>query len=248
LHRYFLRLSYKGTNYHGWQIQENSDSVQAHVDRCLSDLLSEKIETMGCGRTDTGVHARMFYAHFDCKMKIDLEQLKYKINRILPVDIAVQEVLPVNPDAHTRFDAISRSYQYHISRVKDPFSINRSWYLYGKLEVEKMNEAAAKLITTADFASFAKSGMQVKTTICTVSESRFELVEDLLIFHITANRFLRNMVRAIVGTLVEVGQEKITVNDFEQIIHKKKRAAAGLSAPAGGLYLTNIIYPKELFK
>ena len=247
LHRYFIQLSFKGTRYHGWQIQKNAHSVQAELEKALSTVMMQKITATGCGRTDTGVHAKEFYAHFDLPGKDKFEKDIFRINGCLPHDIAIQQVTRVNPNAHARFDAVSRTYQYFISRTKDPFNIDGAYYLYGNLDVQLMNRAAKILFDYNDFTCFSKSGTQVKTNDCEITGAGWVSDGDLLIFTITANRFLRGMVRAIVGTMIETGKKKITMDEFRKIIERKNRSDAGHSVPAHGLYLTEVIYPKKLW-
>jgi len=245
--RYFIQLAYKGTRYHGWQVQENAISVQQKLNEALSVLTGESIETVGAGRTDTGVHAKNYFAHADFQMPIDIIQTIYKLNKILPEDIAIYDVLPVKPGAHARFDAISRSYEYYILRRKNPFLIQDSYYNYSNLNVNAMTSAALSLYDFTDFSSFSKSNTQVKTNDCKILAVEWEIREELLIFKISANRFLRNMVRAIVGTLIEVGKGNISLEEFKVIIEKKDRKLAGFSVPAAGLYLTDVTYPLEIF-
>jgi len=247
--RYFIKLSYRGTNFHGWQIQENAHSVQAELNRALSLLLKEDISTLGAGRTDTGVHAKFFVAHFDTVRKDlnDNESFIYHLNKILPIDVSVKAIRAVKPEAHARFDAISRTYNYYICRDKDPFWQELAWLYQGTLDVDLMQKAADTLVNYDDFTSFSKVGSDNKTSICKIATAKWEAKDNLLIFEITADRFLRNMVRAIVGTLVEVGRGKITVEKFEEIIISKNRSLAGTSAPAEGLYLTDIKYPDTIF-
>ncbi|MFH1319459.1 MAG: tRNA pseudouridine(38-40) synthase TruA [Bacteroidota bacterium] len=268
-HRYFIRLSFKGANYHGWQVQENAHTVQKELDNALSNVFSERITTTGCGRTDTGVHATEFYAHFDSNNKNLEKELSsqslhpssfviFKLNNCLPDDIAIQQIINVSNKAHARFDAISRTYQYFINRKKDPFIKDRAYYFYGDLDVDLMNSAAMVLFDHGDFSCFSKSGTQVKTNDCEIT--RAEWVSsglehgawgmgrnfELLVFTITANRFLRGMVRAIVGTMIEIGRKKMTIDEFRKIIEGRKRSDAGYSVPACGLYLTKVMYPKEI--
>jgi tRNA pseudouridine38-40 synthase len=249
--RFFIQLSYNGSKYNGWQVQENTPhTIQQVLEEKLSMLLKNKTEVVGCGRTDTGVHATRYFAHFDSNSEVlaDLKQLVYKLNITLPHDIAVQAVRPVKEDAHARYDATSRTYHYFLHQQKNPFMEDRSWYLYGPLDFELMNKAAKILLETSDFTSFSKLNTQVKTNICKVSEARWELLNDHeWRFVISADRFLRNMVRAIVGTLLMVGRYKITIEEFKQIIEEKKRTEAGMSAPGHALFLTDIKYPEDLF-
>lgn len=248
IQRYFIRLSYNGTAYHGWQIQENTFStVQQVINEMLSRLLNEPVFVTGCGRTDTGVHAEEYYAHFDCTKNLKEEESKwiFKFNHALPPDIAIQKIIPVTANANSRFDAVSRTYQYHIHYKKNPFLINRSYFMYFNLDVNKMNEAANSLFDYIDFSSFAKSNTQNFTNNCKIYIAAWKEEDDRLIFTISADRFLRNMVRAIVGTLINVGKGKISVEEFKAIIEKKNRSSAGLSVPACGLYLTNVTYPNN---
>ena len=241
--RFFITLSFDGTNYHGWQIQPNSDSVQQRLQEALSTLLRQPIEVVGAGRTDTGVHARMMVAHFDWEELIDGKQLAYKLNKFLPQDIAVQEVRLVDEEMHARFSATSRTYHYFIHMRKDPFQQAYSWQVPFKLDFEKMNEAAKVLLEYKDFTSFSKVNTDTKTNLCDVKEAFWEeIAPDRWRFTITANRFLRNMVRAIVGTLVEVGRGRLSPEDVRRIIEAKDRCSAGESVPAKGLFLVDIKY------
>ena len=248
--RYFVTMSYNGTGYHGWQIQPNGVTVQEVVTRAFRLILrDEEMEITGAGRTDSGVHARNFVAHFDtAKMPGDIPSLVFKLNSYLPRDIVIHRIEKVKPGAHARFDATRRTYHYFIATEKDPFRLDTAWYYYGNLDVDSMNRAAAILLQHSDFTSFSKLHTDVKTNICRVSEARWERDGYLLVFRITADRFLRNMVRAIVGTLVDVGKGKLTVEGFEEVIRKKDRGAAGESAPAGGLFLMEIGYDRNSIK
>ncbi len=246
--RYFIKLAYNGTEYHGWQIQDNSNTVQGELNKALSRIFSICIMVHGCGRTDTGVHAKGFYAHFDVDKEIeDIPQLVFKLNRALSKDIAIYEIVPVRPDVHARFDAISRTYEYYISRKKDPFYKMFSYYLYGNLDVDLMNKGARILYEYEDFSSFSKSKTEVKTNNCKIMNACWEKRDSLLVFEITADRFLRNMVRAIVGTLLDLGTNKITLREIRKIIESKSRSHAGYSVPANGLFLTHIEYPDSIF-
>ena len=247
--RYFIFISYRGTSYHGWQIQPNSVTVQKILDNALSVVLNEKISTVGAGRTDTGVHAQLFCAHFDSTYSdlFSLKKLVYKLNSFLPDDISVTSIKKVLPDANARFSAISRTYNYHISRFKDPFSENACWQINYDLDIDMMNKACDILRNTSDFTSFCKLHSDNKTNICKVYDAKWTENNNRLIFSIKADRFLRNMVRAIVGTIVEVGYGKINLMEFESIISAKDRGRAGKSAPAKGLFLTDIEYPIEIF-
>lgn len=241
--RYFVWFSYDGTAYHGWQIQPNGNSVQAELQRALSTLLREEISVTGAGRTDAGVHARQMVAHFDFSEAIDLEQLAYKLNRILPCDIAVDHVELVDDDMHARFSATSRTYHYYIHTKKDPFSRPYSTELHYELDFDKMNEAGRILMTYDDFGAFCKSHSDVKTTLCRVTKAEWvQTSETSWYFEITANRFLRNMVRAVVGTLIDVGRGRLTLDDFRKVIEGKRRTEAGESMPANALFLENIRY------
>ncbi|MBO7119270.1 MAG: tRNA pseudouridine(38-40) synthase TruA [Bacteroidaceae bacterium] len=247
--RFFIILSYDGTRYHGWQIQPNGDSVQQRLQEALSTLLRQPIEVVGAGRTDTGVHARMMVAHFDLDPTQPpligemVNDLSYKLNKLLPQDIAVQEVRQVNEDMHARFSALARTYHYYIHTYKDPFLTAYSWQVPFKLDFEKMNEAAKVLLEYKDFTSFSKVGTDVKTNLCDLKEAFWEEVAPgQWRFTITANRFLRNMVRAIVGTLIEVGRGRISKEDLRRIIEAKDRCSAGESVPAKGLFLVDIKY------
>jgi len=247
--RYFIFISYKGTSYHGWQIQPNSVTIQKILDEALSTILEEEISTTGAGRTDTGVHASVFCAHFDSN-SADLDTRKnliYRLNRFLPKDISVSAIRKVVADANARFSAISRTYCYFVNRVKDPFSEDSSWYLHGNINVEAMNKAAGLLFSFTDFTSFSRLHTDVKTNNCKILEAKWDEDGSRLVFTIRADRFLRNMVRAIVGTMIEVGFGKMTLAEFEEIIKSKDRCKAGKSAPAKGLFLTAIEYPEDIY-
>lgn len=247
--RYFIFISYKGTSYHGWQVQPGSNTVQKIVDVALSLITGEKIATAGAGRTDTGVHASFFCAHFDATSPdlADKQNLIFRLNRYLPADISVNSLRKVHPDASARYSALSRTYKYYISQVKDPFSTDYSWYIHGGIDVAAMNIAAEILLNQSDFTSFCRLHSDNKTNICTVIAAGWETDGNKLVFTIKADRFLRNMVRAIVGTMVEIGKGKITADNFIEIILAKDRSAAGTSAPAKGLFLTDIEYPDEVY-
>lgn len=247
--RYFIYISYKGTSYHGWQVQPNSPTVQQILDESMSVVLNEKISTIGAGRTDTGVHALIFCAHFDSNSSsLDTDKrLIFRLNCYLPADISVAMIRKVHPDANARYSAISRTYKYYIARTKDPFFNNSSWYLHGELDISKMNKACNVLLNHSDFTSFSKLHSGAKTNICRIYNASWEEQENRFIFTIRADRFLRNMVRAIVGTMTDLGSGKITLGEFEEIILQKDRCKAGKSAPAQGLFLTEIEYPDEIF-
>ena len=241
--RYFITLSYDGTRYHGWQIQPNGDSIQQELQEALSTLLRQPVEVVGAGRTDTGVHAKMMVAHFDWEEPLDEKQLSYKLNKLLPQDIAVQEVRQVADDMHARFSAISRTYHYFIHTRKDPFLQAYSWQIPFALDFKKMNEAAKVLLEYKDFTSFSKVNTDTKTNLCDLKEAYWEEVaEGQWRFTITANRFLRNMVRAIVGTLVEVGRGRTSIEEMRQIIEAKDRCQAGESVSGKALFLVDIKY------
>jgi len=249
--RYFIELSYNGTNYHGWQIQKNAVSVQEILNEKLSIILRQPIETTGCGRTDSGVHAKDFFAHFDVEAKSMVhgpwsmekkDGLLRSINAVLPVDIAVKDLYPVAADANARFDARLRTYEYHIHFNKDPFKYGYSWELRDRPDLELMNRAAELMMAYTDFSCFSKSNTQVKTNNCKITFARWEETESGIVFRISADRFLRNMVRAIVGTLIMVGRKAIEPGAVQQIIESKNRSKAGTSVPACGLYLTEVKY------
>jgi len=241
--RYFIKLAYNGTAYHGWQIQPNAASVQETLNKAFSVLLNSEINLMGAGRTDTGVHAREMYAHFDFENSFDIPKLVHKLNSFLPRDIVIYQIFPVDSEAHTRFDATKRTYEYHIHLFKDAFLQEQSWHFTQNLDVDLMNEASKLLFNHTDFQSFSKVNTDVNTFDCTIFEAYWSKEGNKLIFTISANRFLRNMVRSIVGTLVNIGLHKITLADFNSIIESKSRNKAGFSVPAHGLYLTKIEYP-----
>ena len=249
--RYFITLSYDGARYHGWQIQPNGPSVQEKLQWALSTLLREEIQVTGAGRTDAGVHARMMVAHFDFNgvweegsgVSLDCRQLAYKLNRLLPQDIAVQRVEPVSDEMHARFSALSRTYHYYIHTEKDPFLRTTSCELHYPLDFDKMNEAAAILMEYEDFGAFCKAHADVKTTLCHVTAARWHQTSPTSwYFEITANRFLRNMVRAVVGTLIDVGRGRLSIDDFRKVIEGKRRTEAGESMPAHALFLEDITY------
>lgn len=244
--RYFLELEYFGKAYHGWQRQPNALSVQEVVEESLSTLLQQNVEIVGAGRTDAGVHARQIFAHFDAEA-LPEKELIFRMNSLLPKDISVKDLVQVTPDAHARFDAVSRSYEYHIVTRKDVFAIDTAYYIQKELDVEKMKAAANILLEYTNFKCFSRSRTDVFTYNCSIEKATWEQKEDKLIFHITADRFLRNMVRAIVGTLLQIGQGKIEVEEMHRIIKSEDRSKAGASVPAHGLYLTGIIYPKSIF-
>lgn len=246
--RYFVYLAYDGTNYHGWQIQPNGISVQEELMRALSILLRRKTEVVGAGRTDAGVHARLMVAHFDAERELDCDWLTGKLNRLLPSDISIWRVRRVKENAHARFDALSRTYQYHVTTRKDPFCNRYAWRLFRPLDFGKMNEAARTLFDYNDFTSFSKLHTDVKTNNCRILRAEWEqLGETEWAFTIRADRFLRNMVRAVVGTLAEVGRGRLTPDDFRQVIEARDRCVAGDSVPARALFLVDVEYPEEVF-
>jgi tRNA pseudouridine38-40 synthase len=240
--RYFIEIAYKGTNYHGWQIQENANSVQAETNKAISTLLQEKIVVTGAGRTDTGVHAKQLFAHFDYSAAFDTSKFLYKINNFLPDDISCKSLEKVDDEKHARFSAISRTYEYRITNTKNPFLIDSAYFFPHHLDVKLMNAAAKELLKFTDFSCFSKSNTDTFTNDCEITEAFWREENKQLIFTISSNRFLRNMVRAIVGTLIEIGQRKIQLDDIEKIVNSKDRGNAGQSVPAHGLYLTGIKY------
>lgn len=244
--RYFIQLSYNGSSYHGWQIQPNAVTVQETIQDALSKLLNTNSSITGAGRTDTGVHAFQMFAHFDVDETLDTENLTFKLNSFLPKDIAIQSIFQVNADAHTRFHAIKRSYDYKISLKKNVFLFDYTHYVHQKLDVDKMNEAANILLDYTNFQCFSKSNTDVKTYNCKIEQAQWKQEGNLLIFTISADRFLRNMVRAIVGTLLNIGLSKIAVSDMHKILASKERSEAGFSVPSKGLYLTEVLYPDNI--
>ena len=243
MQRYFIDFSYNGKNYHGWQIQPNGITVQEKMQSALATVLREPVEVVGAGRTDAGVHASMMIAHFEVEEEMETSQLAYRLNRVLPYDIAVRRIYPVTADLHARFSATSRTYHYFLHTAKDPFLAERSYETHYKLDFAAMNEAAAYLLSQTDFASFCKTGTDTKTTLCTVTHACWrQLSETSWRFEITANRFLRNMVRAIVGTLIEVGRHRLSTEDFQAVVKGRNRSGAGESMPAHALFLVDITY------
>ncbi len=243
MNRYQMQLSYCGTRYFGWQRQPNAISVQEEIEKALSTILREEITVVGAGRTDTGVHASFYVLHFDCTAEIsEAIDLAYHLNRFLPNDIAVQQIVKINPEFHARFSAVSRTYKYYISTEKDPFTTDTSYQFTVPLDIEKMNDAAKTLFEYTDFTSFAKLHTDVKTNNCKIFQAEWEKTGAMLVFTIKADRFLRNMVRAIVGTLIEVGKGKISTEEFVEIMERKDRREAGTSVPPQGLFLVDIEY------
>ncbi|RDK84701.1 tRNA pseudouridine(38-40) synthase TruA [Marinirhabdus gelatinilytica] len=245
--RYFIEIAYNGTHYHGWQIQPNALSVQAVVEQTLSTFFRNEIKVVGAGRTDAGVHAKQLFAHFDLDETIDAENTIYKLNSFLPKDISVQNILRVTPEAHARFSATSREYEYVVSLGKDPFAQELAYQIHRAPNMEQMNKAAEILLHYSDFQCFSRSNTDVKTYLCDVKKAVWEKQGDTLLFTITADRFLRNMVRAVVGTLLDVGFDKVSLEDVHTIIKSKDRGNAGASVPAHGLYLTKVSYPETIF-
>ena len=247
--RYFIYFSFNGKFYHGWQKQKNSITVQQKIEESLSVLLKDKIKVTGAGRTDTGVHAKQMVAHFDVNEHFEnSNKFIFKLNKFLSNDISVKSLKSVKNNAHARFDAISRTYEYHICKQKDVFIDEYSYYLNHPLNNKKINEAIKIIINNKDFKSFTKSKTDVSNYLCNIIDSKLIEFDKKYIFEITANRFLRNMVRSIVGTLIDVGLEKISLDNFIEIINSKDRSMAGYSVPAKGLFLTKISYPEEIFK
>ncbi|MGB5943826.1 MAG: tRNA pseudouridine(38-40) synthase TruA [Leeuwenhoekiella sp.] len=248
--RYFLDISYNGSPYHGWQRQPNALTVQEEIERALSTLLNRTIAITGAGRTDTGVHAKQIFAHFNFAESWDHDECKHwghKLNRFLSGAVVINEILPVHPDAHARFDATVRSYEYIIATAKSPFLQEWAYEITLPLDVEAMNTAAKTLLGKQDFKCFSKSNTDVKTYICEITEARWKQDGNRLIFKISADRFLRNMVRAIVGTLLDIGRSKNTPEYMLDVIKSGDRGQAGASVPAKGLYLTAVKYSKEIF-
>lgn len=245
MQRYFINIAYDGTDFAGWQVQPKVSTVQGEIELRLTRLFSnQKVSIVGCGRTDSGVHASDFYFHVDIDEKFSTEHLRYKLNNMLPSSVAVYDILKVDKDAHARFDASQRTYRYYIHQQKDPFCVGYSWFYPKHLDIELMNIAAKELIGKKDFTSFSKLHTDVKTNICEVYQAEWIQVSDgKLYFEITANRFLRNMVRAVVGTLVEVGRGAIQPHDVKKVLEAKDRGEAGMSVPAHGLFLFGIKYP-----
>lgn len=242
--RFFIQLSYKGTNFHGWQTQPNAVTVQETVENALKTLLQEDISITGCGRTDTGVHARYYIAHFDTMKATEFtNQFLYRLNKFLPKSIAIQRITKTHSDANARFDATSRTYKYYITMQKNPFLESEAYFCPYPLDIELMNKASEKLLHYTDFTSFSKLHTDTKTNNCNVTFAQWHSTKNLLIFTITSNRFLRDMVRAIVGTLLQVGKGKCNIEDFETIILQKDRGEASSSAQAQGLFLEEVIYP-----
>jgi tRNA pseudouridine38-40 synthase len=246
MNRYFIELSYNGRHYHGWQVQPGQPTIQAALNKALTTLLRQEIEVTGAGRTDSGVHASFYVAHFDTDSPIENPgHLVYKLNRLTGKDIAASRIYPVPEHMHARFSALSRTYKYYIDKQKNPFTCEYAWHLFPLPDIRLMNEACRILSDYTDFTSFSKLHTDVKTNLCHIHEAYWEDTGRQLIFTIKANRFLRNMVRAIVGTLVEIGQGKSTLEDFCRIIESRNRCNAGTSVPGHALFLCDIEYPQE---
>jgi tRNA pseudouridine38-40 synthase len=250
MQRYFIYLAYDGTNYHGWQIQPNGISVQECLTKALSTILRKEIQVVGAGRTDAGVHASLMVAHFDYDGEpLDIVQVAEKLNHILPQDISVYQVRKVKPGAHARFDATARTYNYYVTTRKYAFNRQYRYRVWGELDIELMNQAAATLLEYSDFTSFSKRHTDVKTNNCKITHAGWTQKDQATwVFTIRADRFLRNMVRAIVGTLLEVGRGKLAVDGFRRVIEQKDRRKAGTSVPGQALFLTDVEYPEEIFE
>jgi tRNA pseudouridine38-40 synthase len=241
--RYFIKFAYNGKNYFGYQIQPNAVSVQETLEKALSLILKQPIEIVGAGRTDSGVHAKEMYTHFDYESELDVPVLIKKLNSFLPQDIVIYNFIPVHDEAHARFDATQRTYEYYLHTFKDAFINEGSWYFFRQLDIDKMNAACQILFEYIDFECFSKVNTDVHTFNCKIYKAHWQQKGNQMIFTISADRFLRNMVRAIVGTMVDVGLGKISLDDFRNIIESKNRSKAGFSVPAHGLYLVKVEYP-----
>lgn len=246
--RYFLEIAYDGNPYHGWQRQPNASTVQQILEEALSVLLRQNITITGAGRTDAGVHAKQLFAHYDYDESLDLANLQFRLNRFLPPTIAIKNIFPVTPEAHARFDATERSYTFVINRSKDPFTKDYAYLMEKPLDIEAMKMATKLLYGRQDFKCFSRSKTDVRTYICEVREAVWKLEGNQLLFSITADRFLRNMVRAIVGTFLEIGMGKMTEAQFRDVLRSRDRGHAGASVPGHGLYLTQVAYPQSIFK
>lgn len=247
--RYFIELAYKGTHFHGWQVQPNGLTVQEKLEKSLSVLLRSTVEVTGAGRTDTGVHASYFVAHFDAENDdLDHPDFVHKLNSFLPKDIVIFGISKVSPEAHARFDAVSRTYHYQIHTYKDPFLLETSWHFFKQPDIALMNRASQLLFEYTDFTSFSKLHTDVKTNNCRIYKAEWSQRGNNILFVVKADRFLRNMVRALVGTILEVGLGKTDLDGFQKIIEQKNRGAAGLSVPAQGLFLVDVEYPDHIFK
>lgn len=249
--RYFVKLAYNGKRFHGWQIQPNAITVQGVLEKAFTLIMGEPIQIIGAGRTDTGVHASEFWAHFDTSRELnatDRVQLRFRLNRFLSNDVVIYGIFPVQERSHTRFDAMSRTYHYRISTIKNPFEEDFAYHLYDPLDIDRMNQAGQVLMEYRDFTSFSKLHTQVKTNICRLDEAVWEMQPNgLLVFTITADRFLRNMVRAIVGTMLDVGRGKLDLQGLREVVERKDRSEAGVSVPAKGLFLSQVKYPMHVY-
>jgi tRNA pseudouridine38-40 synthase len=245
--RYFIELSYNGKNFHGWQYQPNAMSVQQTIEDSLEILLKQRIKILGAGRTDTGVHAKQMYAHFDFEDTLNLENLIYKLNAFLNKDIGIVNIHKVKPDSHARFDAISREYQYYITQKKDVYDYDKKYFFSKKLDFDKIDEAINILKKTKNFKSFCRTKSDVTNYNCDIYNFHYEKKDSEIIFIIRANRFLRNMVRSLIGTILDVSQDKILIKKLPEIIKKSNRIYAGPSVPAHALFLSNVEYPKTVF-
>ena len=245
--RYFLDIAYRGTAFHGWQIQPNAITVQEEINRALSTLLQLETECLGSGRTDAGVHASQQIAHFDIYQKLDTSRFQYKLNALLPYEISIQGIRQVKEEAHARFDAVSRSYQYHIHKLKNPFKTGLSYLFSRPVDVQKIGEATQLIKSWENFQAFSKVHTDVKTFNCTIHHIDWSESNDSHVFSVSANRFLRGMVRAMVGTLLEIGQNKLSVADLELVLKSGVRSNAGRSAPPEGLFLSAVEYPKDIY-
>ncbi|WP_439880947.1 tRNA pseudouridine(38-40) synthase TruA [Pontibacter sp. MBLB2868] len=246
--RYFLEIAYDGTRFHGWQVQPNALTVQEVLEDSLSKMLREPISTTGSGRTDTGVHASQQFVHFDTEQLLDPQHVVFRLNRILPNDIAALNLYLVTDEAHARYDAFARTYHYHITLRKDPFKRYHAWYHSRPLDIAKMNEAAAILLKYEDFTTFSKVKGDTKHYRCEMYEATWKQEGEELLFTISANRFLRGMVRLVVGTLVDVGRGKLSVQEFEKIIASQDRSRSSAAAPSEGLFLAKVEYPENIFQ
>jgi tRNA pseudouridine38-40 synthase len=253
--RYFLEVSYKGTAYSGFQSQHNANTIQAEVEKGVEIILKDKLTMTGSSRTDTGVHALQNYFHFDTILPLEqtldiqtVTQIIYKLNAILPADIVVKNIRLVPPESHCRFDALSREYNYYIYRQKDPFLKEIAFFFPYKLDLEKMQEAAALVKGFTDFTSFSKRNSQVKTFFCKIEKSNWILKDNYLIYNVKSNRFLRGMVRALTATMLKVGRGKISLNEFRTIIEAKDCTKASFAVPAHGLFLMQVTYPDKIMK
>lgn len=240
--RYFIEMAYNGTPFFGWQVQPGMNTVQGTLERAMTLLLREPVAITGCGRTDTGVHARQYFAHFETEQSVDCQKLTDKLNSFLPKEIAIYRIFPVSADLHARFSATARTYKYYVAVNKECFRFHYSYRMFRELDVEKMNEAAKILMQTVDFTSFSKLHTQVNNNNCRVTEAYWQMEDGLLVFTITADRFLRNMVRAVVGTLLQVGKGSLSCAEFQSVIDRKDRCSAGDSVPACGLFLERVEY------